>query len=59
MDKTMIGLLAGAMALALVGGVESAAAASDVDANALQRARPFAELLAPSPHADGRPAGRT
>ncbi len=51
MDKTMISLLTGASALAIVGGVESSAAASLDQANALQPARSFAELLEPIPNA--------
>jgi hypothetical protein len=51
MDKTMISLLTGASALALVGGVESSAAASLDQANGLQPARSFAELLEPIPNA--------
>jgi hypothetical protein len=51
MDKTMIGVLTGASALALVSGVGGAAASSLDQANALQPARSFADLLEPIPHA--------
>ncbi len=54
MDKTLIGLLGAASALALVGGLQAPAAASSVDqaGAALQPAHSFAELLDPIPNAE-------
>jgi hypothetical protein len=51
LDKTMIGLLGGASALALVGGAETAAASSFDQASTLEPARSYAELLDPIPDA--------
>ncbi len=48
MDKSVIGLLGAASALALVGGAEAAPAGP---AEALQPARTYAELLDPIPNA--------
>jgi hypothetical protein len=49
-DKTIMGLLGGASALALISGQASAAAPVD-QANGLTPARSFAELLDPIPNA--------
>jgi len=46
-----MGLLGGASALALLGGGQASAAAPPSEANALQPARSFAELLDPIPNA--------
>ena len=53
MDKTLIGLLGAASALALAGGLQAPAAASSLDeaGATLQPARSFAELLEPIPNA--------
>lgn len=51
MDKTLIGLLGGASALALLGGATEAASLSAAGADTLQPARSFAELLDPIPNA--------
>jgi hypothetical protein len=51
MDKTVIGILGGASALALIGG---AGAASAEPAEALQPARTYVELLDPIPDAAER-----
>jgi hypothetical protein len=48
MDKTIIGLLSGASALALIGGAQAALAPTG---SAVQPASSFAELLDPIPHA--------
>jgi len=54
MDKTVIALLGGASALVMVGGAQASAAVDRVgDANGLQAARSFAELLDPIPNASG------
>jgi hypothetical protein len=54
MDKTVIALLGGASALVMVGGAQASAAVDRVgDANRLQPARTFAELLDPIPNALG------
>jgi hypothetical protein len=54
MDKTVIALLGGASALVMVGGAQASAAVDRVgDANGLQPARSFAELLDPIPNASG------
>jgi hypothetical protein len=54
LDKTLIGLLGAASALALAGGLQAPAAASSLNqAQAmLQPARSFAELLDPIPNAE-------
>jgi G3E family GTPase len=51
LDKTIIGLLGGASALALLGGAPASAASSPDEANVLRPARSFAELLDPIPNA--------
>ena len=51
MDKTLISLLGGASALALLGSQASAAPTAD-EANLLQPAQSFAELLDPIPNAE-------
>ncbi|MBV8107932.1 MAG: hypothetical protein JO223_25595 [Hyphomicrobiales bacterium] len=48
MDKTIMGLLSGASALALMGGAQTAPAAAEP---AIQPASSFAELLEPIPNA--------
>ena len=48
MDKTIIGLLSGASALALIGGAQ---AAPSPTGSAVQPASSFAELMDPIPHA--------
>jgi hypothetical protein len=50
-DKTIMGLLGGASALALLGGGQASAAASVDEAKGLPPARSFAELLDPIPNA--------
>ena len=52
MDKTLISLLSGASALALLGGSQASAAPPVDEVNALQPARSFAELLDPIPNAE-------
>ena len=52
MDKTLISLLGGASALALVGGSQASAAPGVDETNMLQPARSFAELLDPIPNAE-------
>ncbi len=51
LDKTLIGLIGGASALALLGGAQ-ASAAPTADEVMLQPARSFAELLDPIPNAE-------
>jgi hypothetical protein len=51
LDKTIISLLSGASALALLGGSQASAAPTVDEANVLQPARSFAELLDPIPNA--------
>jgi hypothetical protein len=51
MDKTIMGLLGGASALALLGGSQASAASPLDEVNMLQPARSFAELLDPIPNA--------
>jgi hypothetical protein len=51
LDKTIMGLLGGVSALALLGGPQ-ASAASTVEVDALQPASSFAELLDPIPNAE-------
>jgi hypothetical protein len=51
-DKTIMGLLGGASALALLGGPQASAAPSVNDVHLLQPARSFAELLEPIPDAE-------
>jgi len=48
LDKTIIGLLSGASALALIGGAQ---AAPSPTGSAVQPASSFAELMDPIPHA--------
>jgi hypothetical protein len=52
LDKTLISLLSGASALALLGGSQACAAPAVDDTNGLQPARSFAELLDPIPNAE-------
>src|ERR1700722_13475810 len=52
MDKTIMGLLGGASALALLGGSQASAAPTGDGVNLLQPARSFAELLEPIPNAE-------
>jgi len=52
LDKTIMGLLGGASALALLSGSQVSAAPSVNESNALQPARSFAELLDPIPNAE-------
>ena len=52
MDKTLISLLSGASALALLGGSQASAAPPVDEVNVLQPARSFAELLDPIPNAE-------
>ena len=52
MDKTIMGLLGGASALALLGGSQASAAPTVDRVNLLQPARSFAELLEPIPDAE-------
>jgi hypothetical protein len=51
-DKTIMGLLGGASALALLGGSQASAAPPVDEVNVLQPARSFAELLDPIPNAE-------
>jgi hypothetical protein len=51
LDKTLISLLSGASALALLGGSQASAAPPVDQVNVLQPARSFAELLEPIPNA--------
>jgi hypothetical protein len=51
LDKTIMGLLGGASALALLGGSQPAAASPLDEVSLLQPARSFAELLDPIPNA--------
>ena len=52
MDKTLISLLSGASALALLGGAQASAAPAVEEFGLLQPARSFAELLDPIPNAE-------
>jgi hypothetical protein len=52
LDKTLISLLGGASALALLGGSQASAAPAVDEANLLQPAQSFAELLDPIPNAE-------
>jgi hypothetical protein len=52
LDKTLISLLGGASALALVGGSQASAAPAVDEANLLQPAQSFAQLLDPIPNAE-------
>ena len=52
LDKTLISLLSGASALALLGGSQACAAPAVDEANVLQPARSFSELLDPIPNAE-------
>ncbi|MGB7974840.1 MAG: hypothetical protein WCF81_10945 [Roseiarcus sp.] len=52
MDKTIMGLLGGASALALLGGSQASAAPPVDEVNVLQPALSFAELLDPIPNAE-------
>ena len=52
MDKTLISLLSGASALALLGGAQASAAPIVDETDVLQPARSFAELLDPIPNAE-------
>ena len=52
MDKTLIGLLGGASALALLSGSSAFAASPPDKTDMLQPARSFAELLDPIPNAE-------
>lgn len=52
MDKTLISLLSGASALALLGGAQASAAPTVDASDVLQPARSFAELLDPIPNAE-------
>jgi hypothetical protein len=52
LDKTLISLLGGASALALLSGSSASAASPPDGANMLQPARSFAELLDPIPNAE-------
>jgi hypothetical protein len=51
-DKTIMGLLGGASALALLGASQASAAPAVDEVNVLQPARSFAELLEPIPNAE-------
>ena len=51
MDKSVLGLLGGASALALASGAASAAASPMSEASGLRPAQSFAELLDPIPNA--------
>ena len=51
MDKTVISLLSGASALALLGGSQASAAPAVDEVATLQLAQSFAELLDPIPNA--------
>jgi hypothetical protein len=52
LDKTIISLLSGASALALLGGYQASAASAPDQASLLQPAHSFAELLDPIPNAE-------
>ena len=52
MDKTLISLLSGASALAILGGAQASAATTIDESDVLQPARSFAELLDPIPNAE-------
>jgi hypothetical protein len=52
LDKTIMGLLGGASALALLSGSQPAAASPLDEVSLLQPARSFAELLDPIPNAE-------
>jgi hypothetical protein len=52
LDKTLISLLTGASALALLGCSQASAAPPVDEVNVLQPARSFAELLDPIPNAE-------
>jgi hypothetical protein len=52
LDKTFIGLLSGASALALLGGAQASAAPAIGEVSTLQPAQSFAELLDPIPNAE-------
>jgi hypothetical protein len=52
LDKTLISLLSGASALALLGGAQASAAPTASESDLLQPARSFAELLDPIPNAE-------
>jgi hypothetical protein len=52
LDKTIISLLSGASALALLGGSQAFATPAVDEVNVLQPARSFAELLDPIPNAE-------
>src|SRR5579864_9029404 len=52
LDKTLISLLSGASALALLGSAQASAAPSVGESDMLQPARSFAELLEPIPNAE-------
>ena len=52
MDKSIMGLLGGASALALLGASQASAATPVDEVNVLQPARSFAELLDPIPNAE-------
>jgi hypothetical protein len=52
LDKTLIGLISGASALALLGGAQASSAPPVDEVNMLQPARSFAELLDPIPNAE-------
>jgi hypothetical protein len=52
LDKTLISLLSGASALALLGGAPASAAPTVDESDVLQPARSFAELLDPIPNAE-------
>jgi len=51
-DKTLIGLLGAASALVLVGGAQASVAPAPDEANTLEPARSFADLLNPIPNAE-------
>jgi hypothetical protein len=52
LDKTLISLLSGASALALLGGAQASAAPTVDESVVLHPARSFAELLDPIPNAE-------
>ena len=52
MDKTLISLLSGASALALLGGAQASASPAVRESDVLQPAYSFAELLDPIPNAE-------
>jgi hypothetical protein len=52
LDKTLISLLSGASALALLGGSQASAAPAVDEVNVLQPAQSFGELLDPIPDAE-------